>query len=66
MKHTGDDFKTAIEYAANLLEQLDAGGTLPNLLRQHVGKIEAAIKAKNEECEQLRAQLAGCKRPKGD
>jgi len=33
--HTYDDAPTALEYAASLLEQLGAGGTLPDELRQY-------------------------------
>jgi hypothetical protein len=48
MKHTDDDFKTAIEYAASMLEQLDAGGNVPELLRQYAEEIEAACKVAEE------------------
>lgn len=59
MKHTDDDVLTAIEYAALLLEQLDAGGSLPEYLRQHAEHIQTQRKNTTklfsllEECQEL-------------
>jgi hypothetical protein len=61
MKHTHDDGPAAMEYAAQLLEQLDAGGTLPGLLRQYAAKLAAA----EAERDAARAWSAAWKRMAG-
>lgn len=41
---THDNVKDALEYAAAVLEQLDAGGTLPHSLRHYAVEIELTLK----------------------
>jgi hypothetical protein len=51
MKTTHNDFSTAVEYAAMLLEQLGAGGPLPAELLRHLELATARLTADKEVAE---------------